>query len=176
MEVGARFDTLDDRLSMRIGIQAEIRKATPDDVSAVAAVLKQAFAEYEPLYTKQGYAVTTAEESTIIMRMCEGPMWVAVHKERTIGTIAAVCRQNGFYVRGMAVLPTLRGLGIGRLLLEKVEAVGREYGCKRLFLSTTPFLHRAIRLYEDLGFTTVNEGPHDLFGTPLFTMEKVLSP
>jgi hypothetical protein len=43
-----------------------------------------------------------------------------------------------------------------------------------LFLSTTPFLTHAIVLYEGLGFQRSNEGPHDLFGTPLFTMVKTL--
>jgi len=51
----------------------------------------------------------------------------------------------------------------------------RERGCKRLYLSTTPFLHSAIRLYERCGFRRTDEGPHDLFGTPLFTMEKGVS-
>lgn len=41
-------------------------------------------------------------------------------------------------------------------------------------LSTTPFLARAIRLYEQSGFQPTTEGPSDLFGTPLFTMVKTL--
>jgi ribosomal protein S18 acetylase RimI-like enzyme len=44
-----------------------------------------------------------------------------------------------------------------------------------MLLSTAPFLDRAIRLYERFGFRRTNEGPHDLFGTPLFSMEKVIS-
>jgi ribosomal protein S18 acetylase RimI-like enzyme len=43
-----------------------------------------------------------------------------------------------------------------------------------MFLSTTPFLIGAISLYERAGFRRTGEGPHDLFGTPLFSMEKVL--
>jgi ribosomal protein S18 acetylase RimI-like enzyme len=43
---------------------------------------------------------------------------------------------------------------------------------RRLFLSTTPFLDRAISLYERFGFQRNEEGLRELFGTPLFTMEK----
>jgi len=41
-------------------------------------------------------------------------------------------------------------------------------------LSTTPFLHPAIALYERCGFARTGEGPVDLAGTPLFTMTKAL--
>jgi ribosomal protein S18 acetylase RimI-like enzyme len=74
----------------------------------------------------------------------------------------------------MAVLPTARGQRIGELLLLQIESYAGEQGHERLVLSTTPFLHRAIRLYENFGFRRNGEGPHDLFGTPLFTMEKFL--
>jgi putative acetyltransferase len=76
----------------------------------------------------------------------------------------------------MVVRPTARGQRIGERLLAQVENFAVAEGLGRLFLSTTPFLDRAIRLYERLGFQRINEGPHDLFGTPLFTMEKFLSP
>ena len=72
----------------------------------------------------------------------------------------------------MAILPTARGQGIGRVLLEQVERFASESGQRRLFLSTTPFLLRAIRLYEQFGFRRSGEGLQDLFGTPLFTMVK----
>ncbi|MBC7909661.1 MAG: GNAT family N-acetyltransferase, partial [Pyrinomonadaceae bacterium] len=81
---------------------------------------------------------------------------------------------EALYIRGMAALPLARGQGIGELLLKHVESFAREHGHERLTLSTTPFLDRAIRLYERAGFLRSDDGPHDLFGTPLFTMAKVL--
>ena len=74
------------------------------------------------------------------------------------------------------MLPTARGLGIGRLLLDRIEHIAIEENCARLFLSTTPFLTRAILLYEAFGFKATAEGPHELFGTPLLTMEKLIVP
>jgi GNAT superfamily N-acetyltransferase len=75
----------------------------------------------------------------------------------------------------MGVLPAERGSGTGSLLLREVESWAESFGESRLFLSTTPFLHSAIRLYERSGFRRINGGMSDLFGTPLFTMEKTLS-
>jgi hypothetical protein len=58
--------------------------------------------------------------------------------------------------------------------LRQIESFASERGFQRLFLSTTPFLNRAIQLYEHHGFGRRIEGPDNLFGTPLFTMEKIL--
>jgi ribosomal protein S18 acetylase RimI-like enzyme len=72
----------------------------------------------------------------------------------------------------MAVIPEARGLGIGRLLLQEVAQLAQDNNAEKLYLSTTPFLHSAISLYRRFGFVETADGPHDLFGTPLFTMEK----
>jgi GNAT superfamily N-acetyltransferase len=94
--------------------------------------------------------------------------------DRIVGTASVVAKGEGLYVRGMAVLPTARGRKTGWLLLEHMEDFAVQNGLRRLFLSTTPFLSRAIRLYERFGFRRIAAGPHDLLGTPLFTMEKTL--
>ena len=99
---------------------------------------------------------------------------MALYKNTIVGTASAIPKGESLYVRGMAVLPAARGQHIGESLLEHIEHYGVEYNCKRLFLNTTPFLDRAIRLYERFGFRRTEEGPHDLFGTPLFAMEKIL--
>jgi ribosomal protein S18 acetylase RimI-like enzyme len=72
----------------------------------------------------------------------------------------------------MGVHPKARGRKIGEKLLEYIEDFARKNDYKRLTLSTTPFLDRAIRLYEKFGF--VREGTSNLFGTPLLTMKKNL--
>ncbi|MEA2573315.1 MAG: hypothetical protein QOH93_613 [Chloroflexia bacterium] len=145
-----------------------------EDAPAIAAVLREAFAEYRPLYTQEAYAATTPTGEQIECRMQEGPVWVATKAGTIVGTVAAVHRGQDLYVRGMGVLSTARGLGIGELLLETVRSAGMAAGHRRLILSTTPFLARAIRLYERYGFIRSEEGPHELFGTPLFTMSKRL--
>src|SRR5262249_12537755 len=154
--------------------QVHVRRATVEDASAVASLLKKAFIEYEPLYTKEGYAATTPKRDAILIRMQEGPLWVALYGGQIVGTVSAVRKKTGLYVRRMAVLPAARGLGIGERLLEQIEGFALEDSCERLFLSTTPFLNRAIRLYERFGFRFIDDDPDDLFGTPLLTMEKML--
>ena len=133
------------------------------------------FIEYKPLYTEQGFAATTPASEQINDRMNEGPLWVALDGNTIVGTVSAVPKGESLYIRGMGITPAARGQRLGELFLRQLENFAAERGFKRLFLSTTPFLHRAIRLYENYGFIQTSEGPHDLFGTPLLTMEKPLA-
>ena len=151
-----------------------IRRASAADAPTIAGVLAAAFAEYAPLYTPDGLAATTPPADLIRARLEEGPIWVAVQEDAIVGTVGAVRRGEALYVRSMAVLPTARGNRIGEALLYEVEAFARAAGAISLLLSTTPFLARAIRLYEQWGFGFTDTGPHDLFGTPLLTMVKPL--
>jgi len=140
----------------------------------VATVLHKSFVEFEPLYTRRGFAATTPDAAQVLARMREGPVWLAFRNAEVLGTVAAVLKGDSAYIRGMAVLPAARHLRVGTRLLEHVERWASHEGCQRLLLSTTPFLDGAIRLYENFGFRRAEEGTDDLFGTPLFTMEKDL--
>ena len=151
-----------------------IRTATPADADSVASVLSESFAEYEPLYTPGGYAATTPAGEQIRARWHEGPVWVAVRDAVVVGTVSAVPRGEELYVRSMAVIPSARGQRVGELLLKQVEGFAVARGFERLTLTTTPFLGRAIRLYEGAGFRRSGRGPLDLFGTPLDEMVKDL--
>jgi len=143
-------------------------------MEAVAAVLLDAFLEFKSLYTEAAFAETTPDRDTLVPRLDEGPIWVARLRGKIVGTISAVEKPNGIYVRSTAVLPSARGRRIAKILLEQVELFAVSCRAERLFLSTTPFLNTAIHLYEDFGFRRTSEAPHDLFNTPLFTMEKRL--
>ncbi len=152
----------------------EIRRAALEDVELIAAVLREAFAEFESLYTPAAFAATTPTAWQIRDRWNEGPVWAAVRNGTIIGMIGAVPKDLGLYVRSMAVHSFARRHGIAGGLLREVEAFTIHHHHKRLFLSTTSFLEDAIHLYERFGFQRNADGPQDLFVTPLFTMVKGL--
>lgn len=156
-------------------VEVTLRLASTNDSPGIAALLADAFAEYEPLYTPEGFAATTITADEVTQRMSDGPVWVATCENVIVGTISVVRKEDSLYVRGMAVHPKARGRSIGRLLLTEIELYAAANGFRRLFLSTTPFLVRAIQLYEKSGYRRTDAGPYDLFSTPLFTMEKFLS-
>ena len=61
-------------------------------------------------------------------------------------------------IHDLAVLPEYRGQGVGRLILGRVEAKGRELGCCKLTLEVRDDNHRAQRLYQKAGFGAMPTG------------------
>jgi ribosomal protein S18 acetylase RimI-like enzyme len=77
-------------------------------------------------------------------------------------------------VKSMYVAPAARGRGLGRRLLERLEGIAAERGCRAVRLDTASHMTPAIALYRDLGYREIpayNEGPNaDLW------FERELSP
>ena len=73
-----------------------------------------------------------------------------------VGCVALIPMGNNVYeLSKMAVSPRLRGLGIGRTLLEHAIAQAKRIGAKSLFLGSSTKLPPAIHLYESIGFRHV---------------------
>jgi len=151
-----------------------IRPAKPSEAQIIQAILCESFEEYRSSYTSAAFQAVVPAENTIVERMQEGPVWVAVYHDEIVGTISAVPLANEMQVRMMAVPPAERGKEIGRMLLVHLAKYAFRKGYRRLTLSINPFLTRAIREYEQFGFERTNEKPADQHGTPVYIMTKYL--
>jgi len=73
-----------------------------------------------------------------------------------------------------------RGKSVGRVLLERLIALGREHGFHKLVLSAFPFNEGGMALYTKLGFRTVGvykeQGRLDGEWVDTIIMEKLLDP
>ncbi|MDG2070365.1 MAG: helix-turn-helix domain-containing GNAT family N-acetyltransferase [Pseudomonadales bacterium] len=83
-----------------------------------------------------------------------GEIFFALDPEgEVLGTGALMMHEDGTAeLAKMAVLPSARGRGIGRLLGEAILALADARGLGKLFLETNRKLTPAIRLYQQLGF------------------------
>lgn len=150
-----------------------VRRAVLSDAGAISRVLHSAFAEFRERYTPEAYAASVPPESGIARRFQEGPLWIAHRGSTAVGTVAAVRTRDLVTIRGMAVSPLARGLGLGRTLLSSAEGFAREQACACIVLYTTGFLTAAIALYRSAGYTFTGdaESPH---GTELLRMSRTL--
>lgn len=58
-------------------------------------------------------------------------------------------------LKRMYVAPEARGRGVGRLLLERLEAEARALGYTAIVLETIDLMREAIRLYASSGYTPI---------------------
>ena len=73
-----------------------------------------------------------------------------------VGCVALIPMEGGVYeLSKMAVSSQLRGMGIGRKLIEYAITQARELGAKSLFLGSSSKLPNAVHLYETVGFQHV---------------------
>jgi ribosomal protein S18 acetylase RimI-like enzyme len=151
--------------------QVNLRMATAADAPAISALLRESFAEFRSHYTPAAFAATVLPASGVLARLNEGPVWVAEREATIEGTVGAILSGESATIRGMAVRPSVRHLGLGRRLLDEAERFAAEHGAQTLELYTTAFLLGAIRLYEAAGFTFTGQGVNPN-GTELLRMTK----
>jgi putative acetyltransferase len=82
-----------------------------------------------------------------------GRMFMAIAAGEPVGCAALLKMADGGYeVAKMTVSETLRGSGLGRLLMQRCIDAGAEDGVPRLYLETNSGLGPALALYRAMGF------------------------
>lgn len=75
----------------------------------------------------------------------------------SVGLVMVARRGENGWIGGVAVVPKLRGTGLGRLLMEAAAAEARARDVKQLWLEVLVQNTPAIGLYEQLGYGRVRE-------------------
>jgi putative acetyltransferase len=103
-----------------------------------------------------------------------GIFLVLLDGENVVGT-GAIRRidEHVCELKRMFFLPEYRGQGHGREMGERLLAFAQSAGYQRVQLVTSPFLERATRLYQKLGFHAVDCA---VIRPPPFLMERHLVP
>lgn len=137
-----------------------IRPATRADVPRILAFIR-ALAAYE----RMPEAVTLTEESLEHDGFGPNPFYfclIAEQEGRTAGYALYFYKYStwvgpGIFLEDLFVEPELRGLGIGKLLLERVAAIAVEKGCKRLEWAVLDWNTPAIEFYKAMGGEFLDE-------------------
>lgn len=137
-----------------------IRLAEPDDAGAIARLLHDFNNEYsEPTpgveaLTRYSRHLLEQGEMTVLLAG-EGPDGISLIRFRP-------CVWTGrpeAHLQELYVVPKLRGLGIGRALLEATIRAARDAGATGVDLNTGTTDTAARALYESAGFTNFEGGP-----------------
>ena len=141
-----------------------VREALPDDAESMVALFQLLYSETAFLLYEPGESVPAVEDYAERIREASeaqtGAIFVAEDDNRLIGAILGSCgnakrRRHALFLV-MGVLQAHWNQGVGRSLLDAVEAWARARGLHRLELTVQTTNDRAIALYEKMGF--VREG------------------
>lgn len=153
--------------------EVEIRLAVPGDEATIASLILAAFGPFREDYTPDAFEYTAATAERVAERFTEGPMWLAYVDREAVGTVSGLPEKERFYIRSMAISPTIQRSGVGQRLLDTLEEDARRRGYSKLYLYTTFVLPGAKRLYEKNGFYVTREtAPEEWFGMGGLEMEK----
>jgi ribosomal protein S18 acetylase RimI-like enzyme len=103
-------------------------------------------------------------------------IWLAFDEARAVGVCVGFVGFSTFRaqpllnIHDLAVLPGLRGRGVGRALLDAAEVHARDAGCCKLTLEVQEDNAPALGLYQRFGFRDVtygNSGPTRFLGKAL---------
>jgi GNAT superfamily N-acetyltransferase len=138
-----------------------IRSAEEADVPLILDFIR-ALAAYE----REPDAVSATEADLLQHGFGPNPFYfclIADHDGRTAGfalyffNYSTWKGQPGLYLEDLFVLPELRGLGIGKALLERVAAVAVEKQCPRLQWEVLDWNTPAIDFYRAMGAEFLDE-------------------
>lgn len=125
-----------------------LRLAQTDDAPGIAACVCSAYLHYIERIGKQPGPMLEDYNEVIKTRQVH----VAVDGPTVLGAIVLTVTDEGFYLENVAVRPTDKGRGIGRLLLELAEREAREQGFKSIYLATHELMTENRTLYARIGY------------------------
>ena len=137
-----------------------LRPAEPRDLDGLVQLIT-ALAEYEQLT----HLLDVTPEKLAPHLFGDKPVAEALVAELADGTLAGFAlfftnfstflAKPGLYLEDLFVLPTQRGLGIGKALLVALARLALQRGCGRFEWSVLDWNEPAIRFYEAMGATVM---------------------
>jgi GNAT superfamily N-acetyltransferase len=158
---------------MESAAEIEIRPAGREDAGGILKCLAAAFEPYRAQYSPAAFADTVLNEETVPVRFLQMHVLIATASGNVVGTISGVCHGGEGHLRGMAVLPEWRRMGVAAKLLAAIESYLSAHGCNRITLGTTLPLQAAMKFYEKNGYRR-SANIADFFGMPLLEYVKQL--
>jgi ribosomal protein S18 acetylase RimI-like enzyme len=124
-----------------------LRAITDDDAEAISHLVPQVSSRAKSVPRERVVRVATSPSSCIVVARIEG----RVVASATLLTLVTLVGQFG-YVEEVAVDESMRGLGIGRMLLDELVAEARHLGLDFVELTSRSTREAANALYRSMGF------------------------
>lgn len=123
------------------------------------------FADYGFNHVHEAYCAKVAAEFILEQIPKRSRVWLTKRDGKVVGSIFIVERpDNQAQIRLLFVDRAVRGIGLGRWLVEESVRYSRTSGFESVFLWTVEGLDRAVSIYESMGFMRTAEKPDYSWG------------
>lgn len=138
-----------------------IRETTEADIPVILDLIRQ-LAEYE----REPEAVVATEaglREVLFGGQRSAETLLALENGKTVGfavyfySFSTWLGRPGLYLEDLFVLPSVRGKGYGRALLERLAQIAQERGCGRMEWAVLDWNEPAIQFYKKLGAAPMSE-------------------
>lgn len=152
-----------------------LRAATAVDADAIAATIAASFEQYRGrLNPESGAFRETAEAIAKELAVDSGAI-LAEQKGKVLGCVMIRIVEGDLYFGRLAVMPTARGRGIARRLIDAVEDEARRRDLAGVRLGVRIVLTENQRLFASLGYVEISREAHEGFDHPTsINMRKAL--
>jgi putative acetyltransferase len=135
----------------------QIRTIQSSDNSGIAAIIRNTLAEFGANRPGTVYYDSSTDRLSEVFQTPGSIYYVAFNQDKLVGG-AGIFPSDGLpadtcELVKMYLIPEIRGMGIGKLLIEKCLAFAKQSGYKKIYLETLPELKKAIHVYEKFNFT-----------------------
>lgn len=125
----------------------------------------QNFADYGFNQVHEAYCAKIAAEFILEQNVKRSRAWLTKKDGKVVGSIFVVERpDNQAQIRLLFVDKEVRGIGLGRWLVQESVRYSREAGFDSVFLWTVEGLDRAASIYEAAGFVRTERKPDSSWG------------
>ncbi|AXY78353.1 GNAT family N-acetyltransferase [Paraflavitalea soli] len=134
----------------------QIRTIEPADNAALAIIIRNTLTEFGANHPGTVYYDSTTDALHTLFQTPGSIYYVAIVNDQLMGG-AGIFPSDGLpegtcELVKMYLLPAARGLGLGKLLIDKALDFAREAGYRQVYLETMPELRKAVSVYEKFGF------------------------
>lgn len=145
-----------------IKINMDIRKIEEKDNPAVAKIVRTVMMELGAPKVGTAYADPNLDTMFETYQKANAVYFVIENDGRIIGGAGIQKLDNGedtiCELQKMYFMPEARGLGVGSKMIALCLQQAKEFGFKKCYLETMPFMIDAQKLYKKSGFYNIN-GP-----------------
>lgn len=156
-----------------------IRQIEPADNPALAVIIRNTLAEFGANRPGTVFYDPTTDHLFELFQTKKSAYYVAIINDEVVGGAgifpSAGLDANTCELVKMYLLPTARGKGLGKHLIEQCLQFATEVGYKHVYLESMPELKKAVGIYEKMGFRhlTGPRGNTGHFGCDIWMMKDI---